>query len=60
MAHWEALANYKDGFAIGKDFPYPLNDKKDDEQQHELEEWLLQAHDGCEWYSVEYVSEDSF
>ena len=57
MEHWEARATYGDGYEIDKDFPYPLNNKKDDDQQFELEEWLLNIHEGCTWYSVNYVPE---
>ena len=57
MAHWEARATYLDGYEIKKDFPYPLNNKNDSDQQFELEEWLLQKHDDCTFYSVIYVTE---
>ena len=57
MEHWEARGTYEDGYEIDKDFPYPLNNKKDDDQQFELEEWLLNIHEGCTWYSVNYVPE---
>ena len=57
MEHWEARATYEDGFEIDKEFPYPLNRKSDDDQQFELEEWLLNVHEGCTWYSVNYVAE---
>jgi len=57
MEHWEARATYDDGYEIDKVFPYPLNNAKDDDQQQELEEWLMSIHDGINWYSVNYVFE---
>ena len=52
--YWEARATYADGYEINKIFPYPLNNKSESDQQFELEEWLLNAHEGCTWYSVNY------
>lgn len=54
---WEAVADYEDGTHIEKLFTYNENDNysKECERQHELEEWLLQKHEGCTFYSVACV-----
>ena len=31
MEYWEARATYEDGYEIDKEFPYPLNNKSDNE-----------------------------
>lgn len=56
--YWEARATYEDGYEIDKKFPYPLDRSNDDEQQHELEEWLMNVHEGITWYSVNYATEE--
>lgn len=57
--HWNAQARYADGFQIDRDFPYTANGNflKENEEQQEYEEFLLQAHKGCVWYSVVYISD---
>lgn len=59
MEHWEARATYEDGFEIDRDFPYNAdgNPRREDDEQYELEDWLLREHEGCTWYSVNYVAE---
>lgn len=57
MGHWEARATYEDGFEIDKEFPYPLNNESDNEQQYYLEAWLMNIHKGITWYSVNFVAE---
>ena len=59
MEHWEARAIYADGYEIDRDFPYTANGNycKENEEQCEYEEFLLQAHDGCVWYSVAYIAD---
>lgn len=55
--YWEARAEYQDGSSISKRFEY--NDRKNDnDQQYELEEWLITRKAGCTWYSVNIVYED--
>lgn len=60
MGMWEAVADYADGTSIRKLFPY--NEKGvyslEEERQQELEAWLISYHDGCTWYSVNYIDED--
>lgn len=55
--HWNARATYEDGFEIDKNFPYRADGNyiKENEEQYELEEWLLNEHEDCTWYSVNYV-----
>ena len=59
MEHWNARAIYEDGFEIDRDFPYNAdgNPRREDDEQYELEDWLLREHKGCTWYSVNYVAE---
>lgn len=53
---WEARATYEDGTEVERYFDY--NEYKDeDEQQWELECWLIERHEGCTWYSVNYVAQ---
>lgn len=57
MAAWVARAEYADGTSIEKRFPYSEggNYSAECDRQYELEDWLIQRHDGCTWYSVDYV-----
>lgn len=57
--YWEAIAEYDDGTRIEKRFPYHEggNYEQENERQYQLEEWLLQAHDGCTFYTINYVQE---
>ena len=51
---WEARAEYADGTTVERLFEY--NDRRsDNDQQYELECWLIERHPGCTWYSVNYV-----
>ena len=61
MGYWEARAVYEDGTEICEKFPYRENDNytKENLRQSELEEWLIEQHDECKWYSVNYVSDDN-
>ncbi len=56
---WEARATYSDGTEIEKRFPYTAagDYRKEAKEQHKYENWLIEAHPGCEWYSVNYVDE---
>ena len=57
---WEASADYADGTHVKKYFPYEEDDNytREDDRIHELEEWLLNYHEDCTWYSVVYVDLD--
>lgn len=57
---WEAIARYADGIEIRKYFPYNENGNylAENERQYELECWLLEQHEDCVWYSVNYVDPD--
>lgn len=59
MEYWNARATYEDGFEIDRYFPYNAdgNPQKENEEQYEIEAWLLEEHEGCTWYSVDYVKE---
>lgn len=56
---WEAVAEYADGTTVRKYFTYNENGNwlAENERQHELEEWLLNYHDDCTFYSVEFVED---
>lgn len=57
---WEASATYGDGTYVKKYFPYKENGNYylENEMQYELEEWLIDYHENCTWYSVVYVDPD--
>lgn len=53
---WEARAEYADGTSVERLFesnPY----KNDNDEQQELEEWLIDRHPECTWYSVNWINE---
>lgn len=53
---WEASAEYEDGTEVCRYFsasPY----KTENEDQHDLEEWLIMRHPGCIWYSVTWLND---
>ena len=53
---WNARAEYADGTTFNKMFadnPY----KNDNDQQYELEEWLITRHENCTWYSVNWIDD---
>lgn len=52
---WLAHGEYADGTVIEKEFPYyeDGNYIAEADRQHDLEQWLLDIHDGCEFYSVD-------
>lgn len=56
---WLARAEYADGTTIEKAFTYRENGNYEAEgqRQYELECWLVEEHDGCTWYSVDYVAD---
>ena len=54
---WEASAEYEDGTEVCRYFsasPY----KTEEEDQQDLEEWLILRHPGCIWYSVTWVEHE--
>lgn len=53
---WEARAEYDDGTSYEGYFesnPY----KYAEDERYELEEMLLTRHEGCTWYSVNWIYE---
>ena len=56
---WIASATYDDGTSVEKEFSYAEKGiySLEDERQHELEEWLIEQHEGCNWYSVACVED---
>lgn len=56
---WECKARYADGTEVERLIPYDEkgNYKTESERQYELECWLLEQHEDCIWYSVDYVEE---
>lgn len=60
MEYWNARATYADGTEINRKFLYTAggNPAKESEEQYHLEAWLLEEHEGCTWYSVDYVNDD--
>ena len=57
--YWLAEARYADGTEITKYYPYYENGNydKEEERKYILEERLINAHEGCEWYSVTWVED---
>ena len=56
---WEARAKYADGTSVERLFAYNANGNylAEQEEQYQLECWLLERHEGCIWYSVDYIAE---
>lgn len=57
---WVARAEYSDGTSIEKAFAYNEhgNYLLESKRQYELEAWLIEQHEGCIWYSVDYVDDE--
>lgn len=53
---WEARAEYEDGTIVERYFESDPQ-KNESDEQFEIEEWLIERHDGCTWYSVNWVME---
>lgn len=53
---WEAVAEYADGTSVRRLFEYD-DRRNENEQQQDLECWLIERHEGCMWYSVNYINE---
>lgn len=51
---WEARAEYEDGTSVYRLFDSDPR-KSENEEQYELECWLIGRHDGCIWYSVNWA-----
>lgn len=54
---WEARAEYEDGTTVERYFESDPR-KNESDEQHEIEEWLIGRHDGCTWYSVNWIVEE--
>lgn len=53
---WEAKAEYADGTTVERYFSANEN-ISENEDQYNLECWLLGWHKDCVWYSVNWVNE---
>ena len=56
---WIAKATYNDGTYIRRAFNYTEqgNAALEIERQYILESWLMDQHDGINWYSVDFQEE---
>ena len=55
---WEARATYDDGSDFEAHYPSSSKSYKEEEQErHEIEEFLISRHPGCNWYSVGWVED---
>lgn len=52
---WEARAEYADGSRLERLFAD--NGQSDNEQQYDIECWLIAQKPGCIWYSVNWANE---
>lgn len=50
---WEARAEYADGSSVLRYFESEPH-KNENDEQFEIESWLISRHDGCVWYSVNW------
>lgn len=53
---WEARARYKDRTEVDRLFEESPS-LSEEEDQFRLEEWLIERHPGCVWYSVNWVED---
>jgi hypothetical protein len=53
---WEARAEYADGTRVERLFESNPR-KNENDEQYELECWLIERHDGCVWYSVNWIND---
>ena len=58
MNMWEAIAEYSDGTKIRRLFYY-RHGVSESEQQYDIECWLLGRHEGCTFYTVNYIQEET-
>lgn len=54
---WEAVAEYSDGTSVRRLFQYSAT-VNENQQQYDIECWLLDRHPGCTFYSVNYIEEE--
>lgn len=56
---WIARAEYADGSSVEEVFPYAEGGdiRLENQRQYDLECWLIEGHEGCTWYSVDYVAD---
>lgn len=52
--YWEARAEYADGTNVDRFFEYD-DRRNDNDQQYDIECWLIERHPDCIWYSVDIV-----
>jgi hypothetical protein len=52
---WIAKAEYADGTTVERLFAYNDSQSESD-QQYQIECWLIERHEGCIWYSVDYTA----
>ena len=52
---WIAKAEYADGTTVERLFAYKDSQSESD-QQYQIECWLIERHEGCIWYSVDYTT----
>jgi hypothetical protein len=56
---WEARAEYADGTSFDKRFPSNATTYKEEQlEQAELESMLVDRHEGCIFYSVNWVDDN--
>lgn len=54
---WEAYAEYSDGTSVRRLYAY--QDRiSDNDQQYNLECWLIGRHPGCTFYTVNFIEEE--
>lgn len=51
---WEARAEYEDGTIVERYFE-PNERYTENEDQYNIECWLLERHENCTWYSVNWI-----
>lgn len=58
MEYWNMRATYDDGYEVDRMVPYTGcgNWEEDEIVRHNLEEDLMNEHEGINWYSVNYVA----
>lgn len=55
---WIAVAEYADGTSIEKSFPFHGGSiREENQEQYDIECWLIHRHAGCTYYSVVAVDE---
>ena len=52
---WEARATYADGTEVCEYFAD--NGRNENDQQYDLECWLIERDKVCTWYSVNWIDE---